>query len=319
MRILFLTSRIDSPSFRFRVQQYLPYLEMDYTINEIPRNWFKRKQWLRSLGDFDVIFIQRRLLMASELKRLKKKARRLYYDFDDALMYRDSQHGAAISKKRFRRFVHTVRSADLVIAGNDFLFNEAKRFSDRVTILPTIIDTDRYIPISKDDKDEVIIGWIGSKSTLLYLKDIVEILSRMYRLKIICDDFSGFQHVSGIIMKRWDINTEVEDLQSFDIGIMPLTDDNWTRGKCGFKIIQYMAVGVPVVCSPVGVNRKIVTHGVNGFFAKEDREWKEYIGLLISDKGLRNRMGKAGRELVVRDYSLKRWAPYMAKLLKEGL
>ena len=327
MRILFLTSRVNRPSFRFRVLQYLPYLKKngwDIMINEIPRNWFRRQQWIRKLKEVDIIFIQRKLLGLIEIKEIKKKAKILCYDFDDALMYEDSSKGAVGSKRREKRFQSIIKTADIIIAGNEYLADKAGISSSRTTIIPTNIDTNVYFPINKKEHDKIILGWIGTKSTLIYLGIIEHLLNNILTnfknvsFKVVCDDFSGL-NIPDAIMKKWSIEEEVLDLQSFDIGLMPLSDDRWTRGKCGFKIIQYMAVGIPVVCSKVGANRKIITEGTTGFLAHSSEFWQEYLNQLIKSVELRRKMGQAGREFVKKNYSIDYWAPYLEKLLRKSV
>lgn len=324
MRILFLTSRIDSPSFRFRVLQYLPYLEkngLDATIQEVPKDWFKRSLYLFRLNNFDLIFIQRKLLKSIELKQLKKKAKKVCYDFDDALMYKDSRRGAVISKRNQKRFRSITQIADKIIAGNDYLAAKARAYSSNVVVIPTAIDTNLYSPITKEGRDTVILGWIGTKSTLIYLNQIRDVLKKILgnfenvKLKVVCNDFSGLD-ISDAIMKKWSEEEEIPDLQRFDIGLMPLTDDAWTQGKCGFKIIQYFSVGIPVVCSPVGVNSSIVGDGVTGFFANNSTQWYEKITTLIKDKTLRLKLGEVARRKVQEEYSLKVCAPKLLSVLK---
>lgn len=327
MKILFLTSRINSPSFRFRVLQYLPYLEKngwDIAVKEIPRNWFRRQQWIRKLNEVDVIFIQRKLLGSIDIRGIRKKAKMLCYDFDDALMYEDSSKGAVRSKRREKRFQSIIKTADIVIAGNEYLADKAEISSSRATIIPTNIDTNIYFPINKKENDRITLGWMGTKSTLIYLDIIKPALNNILTnfknvsFKVVCNNFSGL-NIPGAIMKEWCIEEEVPYLQSFDIGLMPLSDDHWTRGKCGFKIIQYMAVGIPVVCSPVGVNRKIVIEGATGFLARSSKLWEEYLSQLIKSIDLRRKMGQAGREFVKKNYSIDYWAPELEKLLRKSL
>jgi len=324
MKILFLTSRKDTPSFKFRVMQFIPYLEehgWQVNITEIPRSIFKRILLFNRIQGYNVIFIQRKLLSNLELNILKKKGK-LCYDFDDALMYKDSSCGARMSWRRNKRFKNTVRNVDLVIAGNDYLKSKAELYTKNIKIIPTIINTEKYIPNYKYKK-EIYLGWIGSKSTLPYLDNLKEILESVLntninvKLKIVCDNFSEI-NIHGAILKKWDNISEIKDLQSFDIGLMPLSDDFWTRGKCGFKLIQYMAVGIPVICSPVGVNKKLVSHGKNGFLAENEQLWIQYINELIEKPNLRNKMGKSGREFIEEQYSLNYWAPKFEQLLREG-
>jgi glycosyltransferase involved in cell wall biosynthesis len=205
-----------------------------------------------------------------------------------------------------------VRGSDVVTVGNQFLKNEVLKVDQtkKVFVIPTSVDTKLY-PRKKKvcNQKEIILGWIGTKGNLKYLKNlepVFEVLARKFsslKLKIVCDDFYGSLHLP-IIKKPWKLEDENEDLISFDIGLMPLNDDLWSRGKCGLKIIQYLSVGVPVVCTPVGVNSDIVKDGENGFWATNQEEWANRLSTLIENPDLRFKMGLKGIETVEREYSL---------------
>ena len=200
----------------------------------------------------------------------------------------------------------------MVTVGNQFLKAEVLKADNRkkVFVLPTSIDTNLY-PKKKQvsDRQEIILGWIGTKGNLKYLKTlepVFEILAHKFsniKIKIVCDDFFDSQHLR-VIKKPWKLEDENEDLISFDIGLMPLNNDLWSRGKCGLKIIQYLSVGVPAVCTPVGVNCDIVQNGVNGFWATSHQEWVERIAMLIQNPDLRRKMGLNGIDTVEKEYSL---------------
>jgi glycosyltransferase involved in cell wall biosynthesis len=169
---------------------------------------------------------------------------------------------------------------------------------------------ERYPLKDTNPEDEcVTLGWLGSSSTIRYLELIrgaLESLSGMFpgiRLKIVSDSFLSFNNIP-VENKMWNSEDEISDLHSFDVGLMPLTDDVWTRGKCGFKLLQYMAAGIPVVCSPVGMNRDIVQDGVQGYWAETQDEWIEKLSLLIRDPLLRKKMADEGRKQVDANYSL---------------
>ncbi len=221
------------------------------------------------------------------------------------------------------KFKKTVQACDLIFAGNRFLKEETERFvsSEKIHVIPTVIDLERYTPKSYgDSRDGVTLGWIGSRSTLPYLKGIMpalDDLSRRHsvvRLKIVCDQFLDSRHIP-VIRKGWDEETEVEDVKSFDVGLMPLSDDIWARGKCALKIIQCLAVGVPVVCSPVGANRDIVKNGSNGFWAQTLPEWTERLSALIENPSLRQGMGTRGRSVIAEGYSVQVIGQRIAQLM----
>ena len=208
-----------------------------------------------------------------------------------------------------------------VTVGNDFLAAYASRHSEAVTTIPTTIDTDLYRPAARPANARPIVGWSGSVTTVAYLQAMAPALERLRRrldfeLRVI----GGSVAMPGIDTRPipWRAETEVEDLLPFDVGLMPLPDDEWSRGKCGLKALQYMALGIPPVVSPVGVNAHIVQHGVNGLHARDDDEWVDRIATLLVDPGLRARLGAAARRTVEEQYSARVQAPRMARVLREA-
>lgn len=327
MKVIFLVNSVDGPSTRYRVLQYLPYFKKEgweIEVSVFPKNLRERVKLYHSLREFDVVFLQKRLLSLFHLSLLRKQSKRLAFDFDDAILFRDSPKGEFNSRIRKGRFVKMIKNADEVIAGNDYLKNQAICYNPRVSVIPTPVDTGRYRPKRYSPGGSTItLGWMGSSSTLFYLENLKPVWDRLHRryphirLKIVADRFFDSDSIP-ILKKRWSEEEEIDDLHSFDIGLMPLTDDPWSRGKCGFKLLQCMAVGVPVVCSPVGVNREIVEHGVNGFLAADDDQWIEQLGLLIENSHLRQKMGEEAIHTVRKDYDLKVWAPRLFEIL-DGL
>jgi glycosyltransferase involved in cell wall biosynthesis len=325
--MLFLVSRLDNASTRQRVLQYQPFLEREGMTSQVlaaPQTMSgKIRLWL-SLPRFDVLFIQRRLLQPWEVWWMRRRVRHLVYDLDDAVMFKDRGAGQERNRTRRVKFRGLVKRCDLVIAGNRYLQDQVLPFNDRVEVLPTCVDLERYRPKTSMEKARVTIGWIGSQATLAYLEDlrgVLDAVGKRYRqveLKIVADRFFDCE-IIPVIKKTWDYATEIADLHSFDIGLMPLTDDVWSRGKCGFKLIQCMAVGVPVVCSPVGVNREIVEHGVNGWWAANAAGWIEALSALIESPSLRLQFGGAGRKTVAQRYSLQVNAPRLTRLLRQLL
>ncbi len=326
MRVLFLIQGHDRPSSRYRVLQYLPYLKqkgIKVTVAIYPHGIGGYSKIYREIEDYDVVFIQRKRPHPLFLYFLLQRATKLVYDFDDAVMYRSSQASSPYSATRERRFARTVMSVDHIIAGNTFLGDQARRYANKVTVIPTVIEIKKYTPKNYHKKNtKVTVGWIGSSSTLPYLaniKGVFEALGKRYKhieLKIICDTFFDCIDIT-VVKKVWTAEDEVEDLKSLDIGVMPLTDNPWSRGKCGLKILQYYGVGVPVVCTPVGVNRDVVQDGVNGFWAMTDDEWIAKLSALIEDPTLRQKMGLKGRDLVRRSYSIQGCAPTLYGVLHE--
>ncbi|MBT9138962.1 MAG: N-acetyl-alpha-D-glucosaminyl L-malate synthase [Syntrophomonadaceae bacterium] len=234
------------------------------------------------------------------------------------------QRDSLLLKLRYKNSIPEIlKASSYVITGNDYLRNYALRFNRNVAVIPTSIDTDKYTAKRKASKkkDKIIIGWMGSRSTAFYLeqlKGVFKALSQKYRigLHIIGADEYRIKGVD-ITNKRWSLEKEVADLRELDIGVAPLIDDGWGRGKCGLKVLQYMGIGIPCVSSNVGVNAEIIVDGVNGFLAGTESEWIEKLSLLIEDKTLRRRLGAAGRRTVEKDFSLKENAPKLKSILKE--
>jgi glycosyltransferase involved in cell wall biosynthesis len=326
--VLFLVPRLDKASTRYRVLQYFPALEEAGIQHEIralsktTRSWL---QLIRQVRAVDVVFIQKKLFSSLEISLLRRLSKRLIYDFDDAVMYKDGPASDKQHARQRRRFAATAARANLLIAGNDYLCEVARSCHRPTVMIPTPLDMTRYTPKAPkgEASRDVVLGWIGSRGTLKYLKEIAPALEALgerfpgVTLKIVADDFFDLEHLP-VIKKSWSAADEIADLHSFDIGLMPLTDDVWTRGKCGFKLLQCMAVGLPVVCSPVGANRQIVTDGVEGFWASSHAEWVEKIVALINDASLARAMGRRGREKVLQAYSLQANAPLLIQALRQS-
>ena len=348
MRVLLLSryARLGASS-RLRSNQYLPYLNqsgVDVTVaplfgNDYVRGlysgniakmvvfkaYIERLRFMLQAGHFDLVWVEKEMLpwMPSwiELSLVPAKVP-LVVDYDDALFHRYDQHRHAIVRRFLGNKINAVmRRAALVIVGNDYLGTHARQAgAQRVELLPTVVDATRYAVTEKEDASPVTIGWIGSPTTARYLELVVPALRAMIashnvRVVAIGANPSQLQNLP-IEVRPWSEATEAAEIQRFDIGIMPLSDDLWERGKCGYKLIQYMACGKPVVAAPVGVNSVIVRHGVNGFLANTESEWTDSLGLLCEDAALRTRMGEAGRIRMVRDYSLQVAAPRLAELLR---
>lgn len=323
MKIQVFIQGFENPSSRYRVLQYIPYLEKAHikmTVQEYPKNligWFKS---LRGLKDKDIVFFQRKKAPFLILFLLKSLKKRIVFDFDDAIMFRDSFHRTPYSFKRRLSFKKMVKFSDLVLAGNQFLKNEAEKYTKKVVLMPLSIDLERYRPKPFIEKRVISLGWIGSKSTIHYLahyKPVWEQIGKKYKdveLLIISDAFIEAENIK-IKKINWNYESEIEDLQKIDIGLMPLFFDLWSLGKGGLKILQYSGVGIPSVCTPVGMNKEIVEDGITGFFASTFKEWVDRLSLLIEDKELRRRLGEAAREKVMKEYNLRIQAERLIELL----
>lgn len=342
-----------SPSQRYRFEQYLPYLEQkgfaftfSYLINAsddavfytpgniVRKGWILLKTLFIRLKDlfrfhkYDIIFIQREALFFGTSffeKRAAKSRAKVIFDFDDSIWLEDTSpaNRKFAWLKRPSKFFTNVQCAHLILAGNAYLAGKAG-FPDKTVIIPTTVDTDFHKPLKLPRNDQKItIGWAGSISTIKHFEQVVPVLIKLKsefgdRIHIKLMGQEKYIHplleVEGI---KWTHDKEVEILNTFDIGIMPLPDDEWAKGKCGLKALTYMACGIPTVASPVGVNSEIVEHGKNGFLAENEEQWLNHLKVLISDKDLRQKMGSAGRETVCKNYSVDVWrSDYLAIMEK---
>ncbi len=272
----------------------------------------------------DVLFIQKRHdLAALWASRLSKK---VIFDFDDALWLPYPKETRKETKiPRLMRQLHSLlASSDLVITGNSYLQAYAAKYNSNTVVIPTVVDLERYVPLARrNDSSRVTIGWVGSDSTLPYLtllEDVFTQLANRYsgrvQLKVICNE--PFKHaVLPVVNIAWRLQSEVEDLQDIDIGIMPLANTEWEMGKCGFKLLQYMSLGIPAVASPIGVNQEIIEQGINGFLASSSQDWLDHLSLLIEKAELRHQIGMAGRERIAERYSLQSIQAEFYRLIRE--
>ncbi|KAA3617968.1 MAG: glycosyltransferase family 1 protein [Calditrichaeota bacterium] len=347
MKILFLTPYpIEGPSTRHRVFQFLPYLneanigyelESFLTSNDYSKVFLQKatfllkvfiylKSFLRRLllilsenHTYDIIFIQlnvspifsnffNRIILASKSK--------IIFDFDDAQHIRHS-NAQTIIADFFRNINQTkfiLEKSDLAIVGNDFLKEFAEQYCKEVIVIPTTIETRNVETRTYIQSEKVILGWMGSSASSRYLdivKDVfLQLLQANNNLEIQIVGSKGFKlRHQRINFMPWQLHSEYDLLRRFDIGIMPLADDEYSKGKCGFKALQYMIVGTPVVVSPVGVNKQIVQHGINGYHAYVENDWIGYIQKLIDNHLMRIEMGQKGRKFVISKYSTSVYAP----------
>lgn len=344
MRILFITPYpLDkAPSQRFRFEQYIGHLrERGHRLTFAPflddntwrvlyqngkflhktigifKGFVKRVLLLFRLYRFDFVFIHREAAPVGPpvfewfiAKVLQKK---IIYDFDDAIWLPNTsaENRWAAKLKWHSKTGAICRWSYKISCGNDYLCAYARQFNQNVVLNPTTIDTDSvHNPdlYQALDKKELIIGWTGSHSTLVYLDQIVPIiqaLEKRYRFAfMVIADKAPKINCKSLLFVPWNKRHEISDLMAIDIGIMPLTDDAWAKGKCGFKALQYMALGIPALVSPVGVNAKIVDEGVNGFICHSQQDWHDKIEMLLMNPVLRKSLGKKAREKIVKNYSV---------------
>lgn len=352
MRILALTrySRLGA-STRLRTLQYLPALERAGLRIEVApffddayltdlysgrRNlgrtagyYTQRINKMRAAGGVDLIWIEQEALpwvpWAFERAMLPRSVPYVV-DYDDSVFHRYDLHSNPVIRFVLGAKIDRVMAgAACVMVGNDYLARRAfDSGAQRVEYVPTVVDMERYATRTHDRGEGAVrIGWIGTpktwKGSAEPVFDILDpVLSqKRARFCAVGARLSG-SRIGNLDVVEWSEDTEVAEIQAFDIGIMPLHDDPWTRGKCGYKLIQYMACGVPVVASPIGVNRTIVQHGINGFLAETPQEWRDAITTLIEQPELRRRMGAEGRKLVQAHYSLQSWCPRLFDILSAG-
>lgn len=293
------------------------------SITTLLRSGFDRFADLWRQHEYDVVMVHCELfpLMPGWLE--SALIRQPYvYDFDDAfyLKYRSGRFGVA-SPVLGCKFDTVIAGAAAVTAGNHVLGQYARKYNSNTHYLPTVVDTERYLPRSVSRIDSVFtVGWIGSPSTALYLSELVGPLSVIgqegsVRLIVIGGKAPVIPNVT-VVEVEWQEHTEVEVINSFDVGVMPLPDDDWARGKCAFKLIQYMACAVPVIASPVGANVDVVNDEC-GFLAATHHEWVVALRALRDQSGKRNELGLAGRERVVQYYSLEHNLPVLANVIRE--
>lgn len=327
MKMLALTEAPNHVCYRYRLEAFAPALNArGWTLESLPleSHTFARSPQLRAAAGADVVVLQRRLLPLWQLRMLRKAARRLVYDFDDALFCRDSYHRKGpLSWARLAHFWATVYAADAITAGNRYLSEQAAAYVEprRVFRIPTTVDP-RLYPMAAHQRRgaNAKLVWIGQHSTLncLHLADdqMTAAGRRLpgLELRVICN---RFPQLSGITVapRHWSVASETSELADADIGISWLPDDPWSLGKCGLKVLQYMAAGLPVLANPVGMNCEMVIPGETGLLATTPEEWADAVERLAGDPALRKRLGRAGRQLVEEQFDVRHWSVRFAELI----
>jgi len=342
------------PSQRFRYEQYVDFLDEhgfrttfapllrpdEYGVIYGNGRYLKKarvvtRTLVRRLGDVlrardaDIVFVQREALQVGTVlfeSVVARSSARLIFDFDDAiwLLHASAGNKRVAWLKRPSKTSKIIAMADMIFAGNDYLADYAARYNRRVELVPTTIDTERYVKRQERDNGvTTCIGWSGSITTIEHFDLMIPVLRRIrerygerVRFEVIGDGEYRNEEL-GIRGRAWNADTEVRDLSAFDIGVMPLPDDEWSRGKCGLKGLQYMALEIPTIMSPVGVNDKIIRDGENGLLAASEDEWFEKLTLLIESDELRRRYGVAARKTVESEYSVNSQKHHYLSLLRE--
>lgn len=248
------------------------------------------------------------------------------FDYDDAIFHMyDEARNPVVRTILGGKLEALICKSAAVCCGNEYLRDYAARFNDRLLLLPTVVDVEAYRPRPSSAGRPLTIGWIGSSSTWSYVRPILPVLADLCRDRGVRFSAVGappeadVDRFDGLAFTQWSEASEIASVQAMDIGIMPLPDEPWARGKSGYKLVQYMACGLPVVASPVGVNSSMVKDGVSGLLASDPEQWRAALTRLIDDADLRASMGQAGRRCAVQDYSLQTHAPRLIEVMREAL
>jgi glycosyltransferase involved in cell wall biosynthesis len=340
MRILFFTKYAPlGASSRYRAYQYIPilkkygiqcdvsplfddhylidlYSKKKYGFFNYFRRLVKRIFTLTQVNKYDLLVIEKELvpffppLFEYFLKIFKIK---YILDYDDAIFHRYDLNTNSVVQLLLRKKIKKIMSwSDMVITGNQYLTQYALKHAKNVSEIPTVIDFHRYGKSNNHHGKEFVIGWIGTPITSYYLMNVFPVLEKFThqfeaKIKLVGFDKDILPELNStpIEIVKWSKETEVEEISTFSVGIMPLDNDPWSYGKCGLKLIQYMACGKPVIASPVGVNTKIVENNINGFLAETPEEWYDSLKILYADKEIRKRMSRTNREKIMKNYSLQ--------------
>ena len=343
-----------APSQRFRLEHYLPFLEAHgitydyipfysenlwkiiYTKGKIPLKvigvlggYLRRIGLLFRLKKYDAVFVHREATPLGPpffewiVTRVAKKE--LIFDFDDAIWLPNASQVNRFSLylKWNQKANSIIKWARMSITGNAYLTEHAQKFSPNALCIPTVVDTEHYHnKLALQDTNTPNIGWTGSITTLVYLEPLIPVIAELekryaFTFYVIANANPNFP-LKSLQFIPWNKETEIEDLLRFQIGVMPLIDNPWTRGKCGFKAIQYMALGQAALASPVSANSEIIDHGINGYLCQTDAEWYSHLEALLTDQSLRAQIGKKARQKIEENYSIKATLPAFVQTLQEG-
>lgn len=340
-----------TPSQRYRIEQWMPYLAAEgirvdlfpfadsALFEQLHRPGFRVSTASRILlgsirrfvdvvrtRRYDAILIHRAVSIIGPawFERLAARmGRPIIYDFDDAIFHlHTTETNRRFGWLKFPGKTATIcRLSSHVTVGNEYLAEYARRFNPNVTVIPTSVDTDIYRPIERERRNgRTVVGWTGSSTSQTYLEMFAGVLEEIVRderveLRVHSDRpprLPGIPHV----WRQWSADTEREEIGEFDIGIMPMPDDEWARGKCAMKALLYMSMGIPAVCTAVGANLEVIAHGENGLLAATKDEWLDNIGCLVEDLTMCERLGGAGRRTVEERYSMRRSAQLFADVVR---
>jgi glycosyltransferase involved in cell wall biosynthesis len=292
----------------------------------IGRAFARRLSQIRELSRFDVVLIYRAAAMAGPAffeRWLQRKGKPLIYDFDDAIFLTHAHEANKLfSWAKFAGKTGSIcKMSDAVTVGNEWLADYARKFNPNVTVIPSSVDTTIYVPAVNRTNKKIVVGWTGSSTSQTHLEMFVPLLKELierYPVEIqVHSDRSPDLPGVPVVWHKWTPENEVEIISGFDIGIMPMPDDEWSQGKCSMKALLYMSLAVPTVCSDIGMNREVIEQGVNGFLAGTNEEWLDAIGGLVESPELRAEMGRKARETVVENYSTEICAARFADVVRK--
>jgi len=325
-RILFIIQDQNLPSSRVRVLNLLPELRQQgiraETV-EYPKKNLEKIRMLRRCRQYDMVYLQKKLPSPLETIILRNRSKKLIFDFDDAIYYRDDSNESLDSKTRLIKFKHIVKKADLIVAGNRILADYASQFNKNITIIPSTVET-RGIPTKKyEGSDEtMVIGWVGGGGNLYHLKELTSVfqmLAKEFKIQVRIISSAKMDIPSvDVHFIPWKLETQEKEIALFDIGVMPLPDNKFSAGKCGYKALQYMASAVPPVVSDVGVNKDIVGNGREGFVAPAMADFYHLLKLMIKNKEMRMKMGYSARQKVEKYFSVSVAGKMLADVLRNG-
>lgn len=286
------------------------------------RGWLRRSVMLVSLRPYDVVFIHREAAPVGppviEWLISKVWQKKIIYDFDDAIWLSNvsTNNSLASTLKWHRKVASICKWSWKISCGNNYLAEYARRYNTNVTVIPTTIDIDYHVQVDRGPVSKPVIGWTGSQSTNQYLQMLDGVLFELIKrcdfdFIVISDQPPAMKFPHRFI--KWSREKEIEDLSQIAIGVMPLPDNEWSKGKCGFKLIQYLSNGSPAVASPVGVNTEIILHDETGLLANTMEEWSSALETLVKHETFREQLGQAGRNHILQHYSVaSQQARYLA-------
>ena len=324
MQLLIITNNPNRASFRQRIGIYLDLLagnDIKCEVAVLPKGMGSRVKLFKRAAEFDCVFLHKKLLNIADAYLLRKWARKVIFNYDDAIMYSD-KNPERKSRSHLVPFRRTVRLSDMVLVGSVYLADQARPFNENIEVLPLGLSVSDYIVenATKDD-GKIRLVWVGSETTLCYLEEIKPVLEKIGQkfsnvvLRIVGDTFFDLENMP-VEKLKWQKDKRGIYLSGSDIGLAPLPDNNFTRGKCSFKVLEYSSAQLPVVASPVGTNGEHLIDGQTGFLVSNDQQWIDRISDLIEDEDLRKQMGHKGSDQAIK-YDIRVVGQQLCSIIKD--